>query len=146
LASNLKDVQNVKVTLWVDRASYFVRHLESSLTFTPDKSMIQNEDTVMQGNPLAGISEVDQVTLSTTVDLDKFNQAVTFEEPQDAQDASEFFSKMMTATPSAGASSMELPSELQGLSPQQKAELEKLKHMSDKNKKMLEELQVPELQ
>jgi hypothetical protein len=131
----IDNIGDLTATLWVDRSSFYLTHMDLPITYLvekKDKSADSAAGGSMtgSGSPLAALDEVDKVKMLFTIDLKDFNQSVSFEEPQDAQDAKEAFQDMMgkaAVTPPStfGVGSSELP----GLTPTQKAQLQKYEQM-----------------
>ncbi len=139
----MNNVGDIKATVWVDRSSYYVRHVELPLLYTLEKPAAGKAVTDTS-NPFAGLQDAEQVRLSLIMDFDKFDQPVTFEEPKDAQDAQEVFQQMMGAQMPKNSQFGEGTSELPNLTPAQKAELQRLQKMNalqqeQQLKKMMQE-------
>jgi hypothetical protein len=132
----LNNIGDIKATLWIDRSSFFISHMDIPMTYTVEKKEKSEDAQAMTAalggstNPFAALDEVEKIKMSFTIDLKDFNQPVAFEEPTDAQDAKEAFQSMMGKSsampaPSLGVGSSELP----GLTPAQKLQLQKYEKM-----------------
>lgn len=138
IAKSLNDVSELKVTLWVDQKSFFIRHVELPLVYTKPSDM---SVAPTGGSPLAGLAAFQTAKVSLIMSFDQFNEPVNFEEPTDAEDLQQAVQKLMglsmpvspmgtTGKPTiptpeqikmpAGIN----PSELPTLTPQQKLQLE----------------------
>jgi hypothetical protein len=134
LAKLLDNASELKATLWVDRSSFYITHIDVPIVFTVPAEQ-KNEDSVAVSalvggsSPLAALDKVDKVKMTLTTDLKDFNQPIQFSEPTDAQDAKEAFQGLMGSSapvvPAFGEESSELP----GLTPQQKLQLQKYEKM-----------------
>ncbi len=131
----LDNIGDLKVTLWIDQSSFFVRHIEMPISYIPEKQA----NPGMAGTPLSALSQADKVNVLVTVDMDQFNAPITFEEPKDAEDAQQAFQKMMGGTTGVKppvdlqpqTPTPTTPAELPGLTPAQKALLEKYRNMKN---------------
>lgn len=136
LDKGLSQIGDVKATIWVDRGSYYIRHFEMPLVITVDKSE-QNPSAEMAGNPLAALSQVDQVKVMVSFNMDKFNQPVTIDAPADAQPVSELSSQLMgSLKPPTSEGTSELPT----LTPAQKKQLDQYKKMNPAQQQELQKM------
>jgi hypothetical protein len=124
----LQGVDEIKTTLWVDRGTFFIRHVELPLVYT--KPADTAELPVDRTNPLANLAKFQTLKISIMMTFDKFNVPLKFEEPTDAEDAQQAFQKIMGGSATgAGMPSGINPSELPSLTPQQKMQLEQFNKM-----------------
>jgi hypothetical protein len=125
----LEKVGDIKAVLWVERSSFFITHTEIPLTFVPDKTKAPVTESA---SPLAALQNVDKVNVLITVDMKDFNKPVTFDEPKDAEDAQQAFQKLMMG--GMQPTQPQTPSELPGLTPKQKLQLEQYKKLQQSGK------------
>ncbi len=129
----IDQVGDVQATFWVDQSSYLIRHLEFPLTYTwvrPDRT-ISDTPTSQMASPFALLRDVNKVSAVITVDVDKFNESISIDEPTDAQDAKEAFQKAIQPPTVTGMPGSEVipPSELPKLSDKQRQLLRKYQQM-----------------
>lgn len=148
----LSNTGDLKLTIWVDRSSFFVRHVELPISYTPEKSAEPSPALTpaeAESNPLSALSHISKVNILVSLDADNFNAPITFTEPTDAQDAQQAFQQAMSAgglgggagfgagALGTGATGMPTnlpttPTELPTLTPQQKQQLLRYQQMSGK--------------
>lgn len=91
----LQNVGEIKATFWVDKRTFFPRHMELPLQV--------NMQDVTESSPLSAIpqampiNEIDQADIVITSDLSRHNEQMTIVAPEGAQDSQVFFTKMMGA-------------------------------------------------
>ncbi len=140
LKKNTDTIGDLKGTLWVDKSSFYVRHIEVPITYLmPAQSDPIAESSTMI--PLAALSQINKAVILVKADLDNFDQPIQFVEPTDALDAKEAFAASFGRMMSPGMQSSEGTSELPTLTPYQKTQLQKLNSISPEQKqKFLDQL------
>jgi len=137
LRQNLNKIGDIKAVVWVDKSTFYVRHIEIPISYAINQS--SNEEASFA--PLAALSQINKAIILIKVDLDNFNEPIQFVEPTDALEAKDAlaasFGKMMTP----GLPSAEGTSELPSLTPAQRLQLQQLNSISPAQKqKYLDQL------
>lgn len=90
----LANVGEIKATFWIDKSSFFPRHMELPLTIDVKKAAADENmtDTLPKTIPVDSVESLD---LKITSDLSKHNQSFTIVAPEGAEDSRVFFTKIM---------------------------------------------------
>ncbi len=121
---------DLKVTLWVDRASLNIVHAEFPISY----ALLKNDTAAFQKGPLAALSQVDQLNMNIVFDLDKFNQQLPFVEPTSSIDAADILSATLGKIVAPSSTSSVGTSELPTLTPEQRKQLQELNSISPEQK------------
>lgn len=126
MSQMLESFSEVKATLWVDRSTFFIRHIELPLVYT--KPVGQVNTMVADTSPLASLAQFQSLHIAVVMNLDKFNQPVAFEAPANAEDAQQVLQNLMgTSLTGSKSAKPVVPTELPTLTPQQQKMLEQYK-------------------
>lgn len=93
----LAAIDPITATVWVDRSTYFVRRAEMPLVIDAQKLMPSTDDEVEVASlptSLNSTENIKAVTVNFRVDMDNFNEPVTFTVPTEARDAQEVFGEV----------------------------------------------------
>lgn len=125
LLNNLGDING---TLWIDRDSFYIRHVELPVVYTLVKKSSDPTTLVNATDPFSSLRNIDSVKMTVLADFDSFNTPVQVDAPAQPQDALPAFRRALSF-PAATDSTLQhyQPSELAPLSPSQRSLLQRYK-------------------
>ena len=114
--------------VWVDRDTFYIRHVEFPLTYSLVKKNVNPTTLVNSTDPFSNLKNIDSVTMLLLADIDSFNTPVQIDAPIQPQDALPAFRRALSV-PSFPDQTMQhyQPSELAPLSPSQRYLLQRYK-------------------
>jgi hypothetical protein len=132
----LEATDEMKVTIKVDRSSFFIRHLVVPVKMNLQKWAELQPASSTTTTPLGRVDEMKSLEITLTSTLDAFNQPTTFEVPADARDYQEVLQELNSSGALDGLNSTFMPSPSPQVGGARPSELPPL---SEEEKRLLKE-------